>query len=135
MQSDCEKSNHGRVHSLAEVAESAKAGDSFGRCLANFLDQFYLRPDSTALEVEPERLAGRLEEGAIKDAYLAAVAEELARKFKLPQPAWAYNEDRKLRSPWFASDLQSLRAVLLLESPVGFRSRNLFVSENALSRA
>jgi hypothetical protein len=120
---------------LAEVAELAKAGDSFGRCLANFLDQFYLRPDSSALEVEPVTMAGLVEDGEIKDAYLAAAAEELARKYKLPQPRWAYKEDRKLRSPWFASDLQSLRAVLLLESPVGFRSRNLFVSENALSRA
>jgi hypothetical protein len=124
-----------RPQSLAEVAELTRAGDSFGRCLANFLDQFYIRPNARALEKEPVRLADQSELGPMMDAYLAAVAEELARKYALPHPAWAYDDNRKLRSPWFASDLQSLRAVLLLESPPGFRSRNLFVSENALSRA
>src|SRR3954471_257002 len=124
-----------RPKTLAEVAELALHGDSFGRCLANFLDGFYASPAASALKPEPKCLRGSVEEGEIKDAYLAAVAEELARKYKLPHPAWAYAEERKLHSPWFASDLQSLRAVLLLESPVGFRSRNLFVSETALSRA
>jgi hypothetical protein len=113
----------------------ALTGDSFGRCLANFLDEFYSSPNETALRTRPEFLRGRIENGEIKDAYLAAVAEELARKYNFPHPTWAYADERKLHSPWFASDLQSLRAVLLLESPAGFRSRNLFVSENALSRA
>ena len=34
----------------------------------------------------------------------------------------------------FLGDFAPLRAALLLESPAGFRSRNLFVSENALTR-
>ena len=73
--------------------------------------------------------------GRVQDAYLAATAEELARQFSLPTPGWTNDETRKLHRPWFASPLAALRAVLLLESPAGFRSRNLFVSENALSRA
>jgi hypothetical protein len=71
----------------------------------------------------------------VQDAYIAATAEELARRFELPQPDWTVGEDRQLRNPWFASPLAELRAVLLLESPPAFRARNLFVSENALSRA
>ena len=47
----------------------------------------------------------------------------------------AHSEARKLHTPWFSSQLASLRAVLILESPAGFRSRNLFISENALTRA
>jgi hypothetical protein len=45
------------------------------------------------------------------------------------------SDKRKLHRPWFASPLAALRAVLILESPAAFRSRNLFVSENALTRA
>jgi|SRR3954469_19383262 len=125
-----------RPKTLAAVAELTLQGDSFERCLANFLDEFYTAPMANALGEEPKSLAAQLgESGQIKDAYLAATAEELARDFNLPFPAWAGAEGRKLHRPWFASSLASLRAVLLLESPVGFRSRNLFVSENALSRA
>ena len=125
-----------RPQSLAEVAVLAAEGDSFDRCLANFLDGFYVAPTATALaETPPLLCASAGEVGRVQDAYLAATAEELARQFNLPSPDWTRAEGRQLHRPWFASPLASLRAVLLLESPAAFRARNLFVSENALSRA
>jgi hypothetical protein len=74
------------------------------------------------------------EMGRVKDAYLAATAEELGRLHSLPIPRWVLGDERKLHCPWFASPLASLRAVLILESPAVFRARNLFGSENAPTR-
>ena len=125
-----------RPKSLTEVAALAAQGDSFDRCLANFLDEFYAAPNAAALAAAPALLAPQFGElGRVQDAYIAATAEELARRFSLPQPDWTVGEDRQLHYPWFATPLAAVRAVLLLESPPAFRSRNLFVSENALSRA
>ena len=121
---------------LAEVAELAAEGESFDLCLRNFLDGFYAKPDAAALQAEPPALASKiLELGKIEDAYLAATAEWLSWRYDFPPPAWAFAPSRSLHRPWFASTLEALRAVLLWESPAPFRSRNLFVSENALSRA
>jgi hypothetical protein len=125
-----------RPKTLAEVAQRTLAGDSFDRGLANFLDEFYAVPSATALADAPPLLAPKLgEPGRVPDAYLAATAEELARAHQFPVPAWTLSEARILHRPWFASSLNALRAVLLLESPAAFRARNLFVSENALARA
>ena len=124
-----------RPATLAEVAQLTLGGASFDRCLAEFLDEFRAAPSGESLSDEPMLLAPRFAElGRVQDAYLAATAEELAREFALPVPAWTDGETRRLPRPWFASRLASLRAVLILESPAGFRARNLFVSENALSR-
>ncbi|MBA4147295.1 MAG: hypothetical protein H0X66_04205 [Verrucomicrobia bacterium] len=125
-----------RPKNLAEVAQLTLGGDSFDRCLANFLDEFYAAPNAAALSATPELLApthGEL--GMVQDAYLAATAEQLACDNGFSIPAWVASDNRKLHRPWFASQLASLRAVLLLESPAVFRARNLFVSENALARA
>ena len=125
-----------RPKTLAEVAMLAARGDSFDCCLANFLDEFYAAPTSAALAAVPPLRAPQFGElGRVQDAYLAATAEELARRFCLPPPDWTVGEERQLHRPWFATPLAALRAVLLLESPPAFRARNLFVSENALSRA
>ena len=125
-----------RPKTLAQVARLAGGGDSFDRCVANFLDEFKVAPSAGALSAEPELLVPTLgERGRVRDAYLAAVAEHLACQHGFSVPAWAVADERKLHRPWFASKLAALRAVLLLESPAAFRSRNLFVSENALTRA
>lgn len=125
-----------RPKSLAEVARLTLGGDSFDRSLANFLDEFYAGPSGSALADTPALLAPSLgDQGHVQDAYLAATAEELARAHGLVCPAWTAAEARRLHRPWFASPLAALRTVLIIESPVGFRSRNLFVSGNALSRA
>ena len=93
-------------------------------------------PNAEALADTPLLLAPTLgETGQVQDAYLAATAEELARAYEFSLPAWTASEARKLHRPWFASPLAAVRAVLLLESPPAFRARNLFISENALSRA
>lgn len=125
-----------RPKSLAQVAEMTLRGESFDLCFRNFLDEFYQNPNQEALATEPLSLKEAFpEKGEIYDAYLAATAEALAGHAGLNTPSWAYAESRKLRHPWFALAFASMRAVLLVESPAPFRSRNLFVSENALSRA
>lgn len=125
-----------RPKTLAEVAHLTFGGESFDRCLANFLDEFYAAPNAKALADMPVLLAPHFDElGRVQDAYLAATAEELARAHQLSAPTWIAADERKLRQPWFASPLAALRTVLLLESPAAFRSRNLFISENALTRA
>lgn len=124
-----------RPESLAEVAVWSDSRESFYSHLADFLDQFYMEHRARMLAEEPMLLAGRIEEGNVADAYLAATAVSLARLIQSVPPAWVWNEVRKLRSPWFASRGRAIRATLLAESPAPFRERNLFVSENALSRA
>lgn len=124
-----------RPKTLAEVARLAAAGESFDMSLANFLDEFYASPSASALSDAPQGLAPEFgDQGRVQDAYLAATAEHLAATYHLHVPRWVADETRKLHRPWFASQLASLRAVLLIESPAAFRSRNLFVSENALTR-
>jgi hypothetical protein len=124
-----------RPRTLAEVAALTRAGDSFDFALRNFLDEFRAQPDVLRLREEPARLAGIVADGERWDAFLAATAEELAANHGFKPPGWIWEEDRKLHRPWFALPWKGLRAILLLESPAAFRSRNLFVSANALSRA
>jgi hypothetical protein len=124
-----------RPGSLAEVAAWSKDRTAFSFHFADFLDQFYLERRAGMLTEEPMRLANKVEEGNVADAYLAAAAVALARLIPVDPPAWAWQEDRKLRKPWFASPGPAIRATLLAESPAPFRERNLFVSANALSRA
>jgi hypothetical protein len=124
-----------RPTTLKEVAELVAKGEPFDVCLANFLDDFYDAPTAEALMQMPPLLEPQIgKKGKVQDAYLAAVAEELARKYEFAAPKWINDESRRLHQPWFASSLASLRAVLILESPAAFRARNLFVSDNALTR-
>jgi len=103
--------------------------------LGDFLDAFYRQPTADAVSEAPPPLAGAHPRGAWLDAFLAAVAEHLCRRFERPIPGWVFESGRSLERPYFALEAPSFRATLLLESPAAFRSRNLFITANALSRA
>lgn len=121
--------------SLRQIATETAGGGRFSFLLGDFLDAFYRAPAAEALASEPELLKGAVPRGEVWDAFLAATAEHLARRFHFEIPSWTDSPLRQLRRPYFPIEAPQFRATLLLESPVEFRSRNLFVTANALSRA
>lgn len=105
--------------------------------IGDLLDDFRLRTadqdeQRKLLEEEPVWEAHNFDETC--NAYWAAVAETLSMEAGIPPPAWTRDPRTFLKYPWFAGGMESLKAILLAESPVPFRRRNLFVSANALSR-
>jgi hypothetical protein len=116
---------------LGEVVRRVKTGEQkFDPSLLEFLDSFYANPSSrqSALDERPASI------DAVHDAYIAAVAEHLARCHGLQVPAWSEIHGNGLHEPFFAGGLQSLKGVLVAESPTAFRRRLLFVSKDAMSR-
>jgi hypothetical protein len=120
-----------RPRTLAEVASRAAGGEQgFDLALREFLDSFYADPEQreAAIRQRPQTL------DPLRDAYIAAVAEHLARSWHLEIPIWAETQGMDLKRPFFAGKLESLKARLTVESPTSFRRRMLFVSKDALSR-
>ena len=119
--------------------EATRRGESLPLWpLGDIIDDFRLRSgtaeEKLALVNEaPEWMKSELH--ADCNAYLAAVAETLCREVSQTPPAWTESPCCYLHRPWFAGGLETLKAILLVESPVPFRRRNLFVSANALARA
>jgi hypothetical protein len=120
-----------RPRTLEEVARRVAAGEqNFDLALREFLDVYYANPNEreAAIRQQPRPL------DALRDAWLAAVAEHLARTDRLEIPYWAETQGLDPRHPFFAGNLQSLKARLTVESPTAFRRRMLFVSKDALFR-
>ena len=120
-----------RPCTVHEVSRRVASGEQrFDPAVREFLDVFYSRPAERhhALAECPVPL------DALKDAYLAAVAEHLSSDQSMSPPAWAAGYGFGLRRPFFAGGLESLKAALTAESPAAFRRRMRFVSRNALSR-
>lgn len=92
---------HERPHSLGEVSERTRSGQSFDAGLGEFLDQFYTHPESRQemISNEPCTVA------VVQDAYRAAVVGHLAERWRLHCPDWVQGERRFLQRPFFARGL------------------------------
>ena len=128
------------VRDISEMWTDAvlRGGDLPLWMLGDLLDDFRQRcstPEDKLALVRDTPIWLDVESHAECNAYLAAVAEALCREASLPPPAWTESPLCYLHRPWFAGGLETLKAILLVESPVPFRRRNLFVSANALARA
>jgi hypothetical protein len=120
-----------RPRSVRDISLRVAAGEqSFDPAVREFLDYFYANPAARANAVREAPV--RLDD--LRDAYLGAVAEHLARSYGIALPAWAETYGCDLRTPFFAGGLDGLKATLFVQSPTAFRRRMLFVSKDALSR-
>jgi hypothetical protein len=70
--------------------------------------------------------------GVDQDVYLAAVAEHLAKCWRLRCPDGVQGVRRFLQRP--AGGPEDLKTALLVESPVAFRRRMPFVARDVLDR-
>lgn len=97
--------------------------------LFDFVDAFR-RTHDTALISEPPHPAL----SPCISALIAATVETLCDDAKTSAPLWC-SAIAPLPNPWFVSGLENLKASAVLESPVYFRSRNIFVLASFLARA
>ena len=68
------------------------------------------------------------------DALIASTIEYLCNELKLETPEWILDVPA-CKTPWFVSGIESIKAITLVESPLEFRARKIFVLQNFLERA
>ena len=95
--------------------------------LTDFVDDFRYHKDVAAIR-EPFPL-----DDEQRDAVLASVIETLCDEMGIPIPAWLRTIP-SCREPYFVSGSENLKATTIVESPVRFRLRKVFVMENFLTR-
>jgi len=126
-----------RPATLAQAYERVAAGADYETVLSELLDTFYLAPSALT------RLAVLRDEPGLSgdprlDALAGAIAEYLARQYRLPEiPDWAFEPCRYLDRAWHTSPFadDAMREYLTFASPAEFRSRNIFTEERPLRRA
>jgi len=122
-----------RPTSLKEAVDRIIGGESWVDAISEFLDEFY--PSGT---LERQRMIGE-EPGftgvAFQDAYVGAVGEHLARRWRLDIPAWADDPRRFLEEPHFPEYMELAKPVFLRDSPIAFRRRLIFTEAEPLRRA
>jgi hypothetical protein len=95
--------------------------------LMDFVDDFRYHKDILAIS-EP------FEPGDINtDALLASTAESLCDELGKEGPGWLADVPA-CDQPYFVNGLENLKAISIVESPLRFRMRKIFVLENFLSR-
>lgn len=95
--------------------------------LMNFVDDFRATRDERAIE---EPFNARRDK---MDALVASTAESLCDELNLNPPRWLESIP-ECKEPWFVSRFERLKAIAIVESPLRFRMRKIFVMENFLTR-
>ncbi len=113
------------VHAVSRSISSA-GETSWKLWLFQFVDTFRRKPDSHLIECPPvSDTSARLKN------LVAATVETLCDECGVAVPWWCSGID-PLSAPWFVAGLESLKALALIESPIHFRQRNIFVLANFL---
>ncbi len=95
--------------------------------LMDFVDDFRYYKDSAAI-VDPFKLSDER-----KDAVLASVIETLCDELGIAITDWLSSVPT-CHEPYFLSQMENLKAMSLIQTPIHIRIRKVFVMENFLFR-
>lgn len=119
------------IRTLEESSIRILEGIHKGLVLKDFLEDYHFvkgkKNKYNLLRDKPEWIDKKT------NAYLAAMAEHLCLKMRMRPPEWVYIEKYFLKRPYFVGGLESLKAILIVQSPVAFRRRNIFVTSDVCS--
>ncbi len=113
----------------ASVRIMEDGSESWPLHLFNFVDAFRRRGDVKLVASPPSTGATQRIQCLLTSTMEAVCAEK-----GVPVPAWSRGVPA-LQKPWFVSGIESLKAMTLVQSPIHFRKRNIFVLSNFLERA
>ncbi|CAN5645390.1 hypothetical protein BH24ACI2_BH24ACI2_11790 [soil metagenome] len=116
------------MNTLKATREKIKAEPTHWRVwLMDFVDdfRFYKNPQ---MIFEPFELSDEKQ-----DALIASTVEYLCDELKIETPEWL-DKIQPCKEPYFVSEIENLKATAIVESPLRFRIRKIFVLENFLSR-
>jgi len=93
-----------------------------------FVDEFRRNP-SKKIKKPPYR-------SVLANSFYAGVVEFLTREQNVKPPLWVFDKKYYLKNPWFPDNIKNgkYRIMLMIESPLEFKTRNIFIGENTFSR-
>ncbi len=108
---------------------------AFQVLIDEFLDAFYTETDpairQTMIDAAPPATGDERQ-----DAFVGAIGEHLARRWRLRIPEWSDAPWRMVADPWFVGQMGvGLSGLFLIESPIAFRRRRIFTEAEPLRRA
>lgn len=123
-----------RPGTLVQVLQLVRSGERLRFCMAGFLDDFYgdIEEGSRLRRIADDP---GLTEDARMNAFIGAVGEHLARRWRVGDPpSWTTRPERFLDRPWFMCH-ERMKGFALAESPLAFRRRFIFTEAEPLRRA
>ena len=113
---------------LKETKEKISADERWWKVyFYDFVDDFRFHRDLAAIS-EPFAFDNNK-----FDALLASTVEALCKELNLPTPAWT-KDVPACEKPFFVAGFENLKATALVESPLIFRVRKVFVTSSFLQR-
>jgi transcriptional regulator with XRE-family HTH domain len=103
--------------------------DSWATHLFDLVDEFRRTLDTRLILLPPPK-----QTDLKLIALVASTVKALCDEVEIAAPSWACKR-YYLPVPWFVSEMNSLKASALLESPLPYRANNIFVLNNFLERA
>ncbi len=117
------------LQSLTEVAQRVRASQKtdFRYALRELYRYIAHKKDPLSIMKEPVSSGDRR-----RDAYLAGVAEGIARYYNWAVPHWVNRDYYILSEPYFPGAPEGMKIPLLQISPAYFRVKNIFVDDSAV---